>query len=443
VFAVGFPFVAPEYAVRIDPTVLHILIHLTLFFLGIFLLKIFGPRERETNWKLVQIFVCGYVVRAVVIILLHSFSPNGIFMLDDAEYNRQAVQLCCGQSHPRSLVDIQGEIGSFHIGYSVILGLLYKLAGPSVLSGKLLNAFFGGLVAPLVFGLFRELTTGDIQQQYAITAAWVAALFPYDVAWGAFLLKDAILEFLFAAAILCSVAFFKRRSVLALAGALLAISMAGLFRIFSLGVWAGALGLAGLAYLVRRFAVTRSRRWLLFAAMVVGTGAAVVGSLLLLAERSDFAQLMVKLVTGYMDVSPDVLSLSPSFSGVARLARAVFVFFFSPFPWVFWDVKPLYYIFYPGMLVIYAGFPFFIAGFWRMVRDLEPLKVFVCSSIVVWGAAQIYIFQAGERERVMIDFLFILCGVWAWPLREQVKVKPVYAVLAAVAVGHIMLNVLH
>jgi len=67
------------------------------------------------------------------------------------------------------------------------------------------------------------------------------------------------------------------------------------------------------------------------------------------------------------DTTPLTFSLDVRF--LVSLARALFVYLFGPFPWVFWGIAdPVNYLFYPGVYAIYGLFPFFVAGLLKMLR---------------------------------------------------------------------------
>jgi hypothetical protein len=422
---------------------IHTILHLGLLLLGFGVIKLVRVQGRGERAALTWAFVVAYLVRLNVIVLLHVFSRDGVFMLDDRGYDEQG-RFIASVLPALHFADLPDQLGSQHVAYPLMVGLVYFIGGHSMLSAKLLNAFFGALLSPVIYWLASEIGWGD--PGLPRRAAWLAALFPFDIAWAALLLRDTILELLFAALLLATVAALRRRSYLFLGLVLLLLCAINFFRFYAVFVWAGAATLAGVAWLARRVASrVRGNSWIYFCGI---TG----GAILLFAVALPALVLQVQFVRGLLiqtaslseasDVS--LLTLAPSNDAVASLIHGVFVYMFAPFPWVFWgNNDPINYAFYPGMYAIYALFPFFMAGFWRMVRNLESVNVFLIGSFFLHAAIEIYVFQGAPRQRMMTDAVFILCSAAAWPLRQKLarKTKLVYVALILIALVHTLVRI--
>jgi len=423
---------------------IHVILHLGLFLLGLGLIRIFRPKKPGEASTLCWAFITAYLVRLNMILLLHVFSRDGIFMLDDGHYDEQGRYLA-SLLPALNLTDLPDQLGTQHVAYPLIVGLVYFIGGPSILSAKLLNAFFGALLVPVVYWLASEFRGDD--PGLPRRAAWLAALFPFDIAWTALLLRDTILELLFTFLLAATVAALKRRSYLLMGVVALTLYALNLFRFYAVFVWAGALTLAAVAWLARRIdSRVQSKAWIYFCGIITGTVLLFIVSLPWLAQQFQFVRgLLIQMAGLGEDTGETPLSFALNIGFVASFFRAIFVYLFAPFPWVFGGSDDsINYIFYPGMYAIFALFPFFAAGLWKMVRALEPVNVFLVAAFTLHGVIEIYVFQGAPRQRMMTDGIFLLCAAMAWPLRHSFarKTRFAYAALILIALGHIILHAL-
>jgi hypothetical protein len=422
---------------------IHIVLHFVLFFLGLGMIKIFRPRRQSETATIAWAYIAAYLARTATILLLHAFSHDGTLMLDDRGYDEQGHYLA--HLFPwLSTTNLADQLGTKHVAYPVIVGFVYFIGGHSILSAKLLNAFFGALLSPVIYWLASELGSDDLGLPRR--AAWMAALFPFDIAWSGLLLRDTILEFLFTFLLAATVATVRRRSYRFCGVVLVTLYVMNYFRFYAVFVWTGAIVLAAIAELARSRIGRQDlkRAWIGFFSLTAAGAVTLNLSLLWLVQQFDFVKSLALQVLGLGeggDARPLSFALSLGFA--ASFARAVFVYIFGPFPWVFWGIdEPVNFIFYPGMYVIFALFPFFAVGFWSTVRNLEPMKIFLISCFVLHGLIEIYVFQGAPRQRMMTDAVFILCAALAWPMRHNFArtIRFTYAALILIAVGHTILR---
>ncbi|MDP9237769.1 MAG: glycosyltransferase family 39 protein [Chloroflexota bacterium] len=85
-------------------------------------------------------------------------------------------------------------------GYSLTLGVVFKLFGASLTAGKVLNVVYGTLMIPLVFLLARRLFNGTV----ALVATALFAVYPANIFWSSVLYSDTVftLPFLMATVLL-------------------------------------------------------------------------------------------------------------------------------------------------------------------------------------------------------------------------------------------------
>src|SRR5204863_5012665 len=138
---------------------LNLVFHLILFVIGILLVAIFSRRTGANCRHLLAAYIVAYVARLSTLLLLRYYSSaSGLFMLDDRGYDNQAMALALPLS---SISMVQHQLGTFHVGYPLLLAWFYDLLGHSVFSAELLNAFFGAATVPVAFFLAQSITDDD------------------------------------------------------------------------------------------------------------------------------------------------------------------------------------------------------------------------------------------------------------------------------------------
>lgn len=419
-------------------------LHLGLFLAGLGILKVFRPQDCDDAKSLRRAYIVGYVLRFTAIVLMHHFSADGMFMPDERGYDGEGNYLAFALPY-LTFKQLPGILGTTHVAYPVLIGLMYSFAGNAILSAKLLNAFFGAMLAPVLYWLASELRTSDAALPRR--AAWLAALFPFDIAWSAYLLRDVVLELFFTLLLACSVSAIKRRSwglvCLILPLAFLMDSL----RFYAVLIWAGAATLGVIAWLAHRYGKTNRRSWWRwFLGITIGGVLLLTAVFPVLESRFPaihFLALSVRVLgESGGDTKVLVFSASPVF--IITAFRAVLTYMFSPVPWIFWGGAVLTdYVLYPGMLLIYGLFPFFAIGLWRMLRSLDPAQVFVVAAFLLHAMIEIYVFQSGTRQRVMSDSVFLLCAAAGWSLRAKFPrgIPWAYAFVALVALSQTVVKV--
>jgi hypothetical protein len=87
------------------------------------------------------------------------------------------------------------------------------------------------------------------------------------------------------------------------------------------------------------------------------------------------------------------------------------VYLCGPFAWVFTGIYSFALMFYPGMYEIYVLLPFFLLGFYLLLRRASWPGIFILSCFSFHALVQIWMWQSGERQRMMTDIIFIAIGM--------------------------------
>lgn len=386
---------------------------------------------------LLRAFFIAYALRFFLVIVWHAFSADGLFFLDDVTYDAQATALVA--SVPVSeLGNAASYLGTSHVAYPVLLSCLYRWLGHSVLCATLLNALFGAAIAPVAYWATYELTR---DRTPARTALWISTFFFYEVGWALFLMRDTILLFFFSLSIAALVSFIRRRSLGMLAIASFSLVLLAELRFYSVYILVASAAVASFLWLfpdtprARLIGLTSAIILAIVAGVVflgvatpdLGENIPVAGDLLLKADAfqaKDVFQLLIP---------------SASLKYVGGLAMGALRYSFHPLAWVFWDIEWIGTVFYPGMYVIYFFLPMFFVGLWIALRELKPLAVLFFSPLLLHALVQIHLYQGGDRQRMMVDMLFVTAAAIGWQHRAEFRkaIRLIYAGFFAIVGLHL------
>jgi hypothetical protein len=370
---------------------------------------------KQDHKSVIPAFVTGYVIRFAAILVMHQLSPSGLLLLDDIGYDAQGRFLASPLSF-QAIRSATVDLGTLHTGYPIVVALVYGLVGPSILSAKLLNAVFGGLCAPVAYLLTAEFSEN---RSARITATWIACFFLYDVGWSGYLLKDTILLLLFSALVVIAVRFARTRSITLLVLALSFLYAISYFRIYATATLLAAVVFAAAIQLGRK--TGRSRISRIISITVALVAVALLASVLFASYSNTIGFLAWYSTTidqfDSNGVTPLHFALVPSF--FSQVLRSCIVYLLGPFAWVFSHIAVTQAVFYPGMYLIYFLLPFFFLGFWKLFSQHRWASTFVLLCYLLHAAVEIYVFQAGERQRMMTDVIFIVCAAMGWGLRKE------------------------
>jgi len=211
------------------------------------------------------------------------------------------------------------------------------------------------------------------------------------------------------------------------------------FRFYSIAVLLLA-GLTGVAVAVTRrlFRLRHAR----IAVAVLVLCVAIGGASLAAAHYGETVTALSVYARGVETVDAagqTLLWFTPELGFVRDFLKAAFVYQLGPFPWIFSGVDIGGTMFYPGMYLIYALFPFFLLGFTDLARELDGCRAFALSAWLLHALVEIFLNQSGGRQRIMVDALFICCAAAGWSRRQGRSsfVAVNYALLLAFAAVHI------
>lgn len=350
-------------------------------------------------WRLTLVpLAAGAAVRVLLAVWIQVLHGNFLF-LDDQGYDTIGWSLAqawhAGIFPSPSSVQYAGTTSD---AFYVFTAAAYFAFGHHWILVKLIVALLSALCVPAAASIGVSLGG----RRLGIAAAWLAALYPNAVFWGATGLKDGL-----SATLLLAVAAIALRSpsMRRTLGATVIIWASFLLRPV-LGA-AGLVMLAAAALGWARRAGTRSRRRVLL------VGVPALAAMSWLAADRYLPTLQATLAgTGSLSTgtAPVTISYVPSLHNVLRSLL-------GPFPWSFGPGADSAYLgLYPGMAVWIVMLPAIALGSWELLRR----GTWAQRGVVLAALAFLYVYVAafqGDgffRQRYTVEILLLVTGLYAF-----------------------------
>jgi hypothetical protein len=322
--------------------------------------------------------------------LQHGF--DGFYPLasghDDRTYWYYALQLVQGQTvlwTPSS--------------YPYALAALFFITGPNLVAGKLLNVLAGALTVYVGVRLVQRLAT-DRARAGLIAGHWAGALltfYPSLLFYSTQLVKDPLLVLAGLMALSLGLRFFRHPQFPLVA--LGAVAIGGMFLLRPYAALALAISLLG-------FTLWSRRRWIapavvLAAVAPVAVGWGVFGSAYLMRMLNP--AFLTSFREGTYSIGGSAAGIRLDFSNpLALLTSYTYSFataMFGPFPWQLGSAVQLVAL--PEALVLWALFPIWIMGLWRLLRGrLGDEALLLIFSLVLIGAVALFSDNIGANTRL-------------------------------------------
>lgn len=364
-------------------------------------------RETVGSSRLWSALVVALLLRLLLVGTIHLYHGQFLF-LDDRGYDAVATKLADawrrGTFPDPSSVSLAG---TSTYGYFLLLGGLYYLFDSSWLVVKLFGAVASGLVVLPAASIGKRFGGHRLE----MSAAWLVAVYPIAVFWGATGLKDGPLATLF----LCVIAiglkpFTPRRFAVQL-------GLCGILFLLRPG-----LGLAGLLTLVVPFAQAIRARGDLFRSFgrrTVALASVTVLVYLALPHVARFLQFVERAASSESVAGlPSGSVLAGSGPTISSLVTALV----GPFPWAFGEgTDTVYRALYPGMVLWIALLPAGGLGAWEIVRrGTAAARGAVASGLVYFFMYIAYFGNEGfYRQRFVLEAFFLVLSAFAFHVRAD------------------------
>jgi hypothetical protein len=306
-------------------------------------------------------------------------------------------------------------------GMNYLVGIIYLLLGPSLFAAQTFCAVVGAATAPVVYLLANKIF---LNKRVARMAALAIAFFPSFIIWSSQLMKDGLIIFLLAAAILAVMQLQEKFSY----GSLILL----LFSLF------GILGLRFYIFYMVALAVTGS-----FLIGVSGTGQSILRRTALLvvvglsltyfgvlrnanADIANFGRLD-RLQLSRLDLAQSAesgygeeIDISTTEGAITAIPIGFAYLMLAPFPWQMSSLRQALTL--PEVLLWWAMIPLMIAGIWYALRNrLRSAFPILFFSLMLTLSYSIFLGNVGTayRQRTQIQvFLFIFIAV-GWELWRE------------------------
>ncbi len=320
---------------------------------------------------------------------------------DDRTYWYYALQLVQGQTvlwTPSS--------------YPYALAAAFFLTGPSLVVGKLLNVLAGALTVYIGVRLAQRLARerAPVGSRSGIVAGhWAGAFltfYPSLLFYSTQLVKDPLLVLAGVSALSLVLRFLRRPQLLT--AVLGAVALGGLFLLRPYAALALALSLFGFTLWLRRHWIAPAV--VLAAVAPVGVGWGVFGSAYL--TRMLNPAFLTSFREGTYSIGGSATGIRLDFSNPLALLTSYSYSFatamFGPFPWQLGSAVQLVAL--PEALVLWALFPIWVVGLWRLVRGkLGDEALLLIFSLVLIGAVALFSDNIGANTRLrMLPWLAFL-----------------------------------
>lgn len=359
--------------------------------------------RRVSAWRLAVIpFAVGAVLRVLVVVFVQVLHGNFLF-LDDQGYDQVGWSLAQAwhlNTFPSpSSVEYAGTISYL---YYVFVAAVYFVFGHHWMVVKLVIALLSALSVPAAAAIGISLNG----RRLGIRAAWLAALYPNAVFWGATGLKDgpcATLLLVVAAIALQPPTMRRMISAVALIAAAFltrpVVAVSGLAMLMVSYIEWG-LGRA-------RPVQTKSR----LPVLLIGIPALTVASVFLAAR---YLPTLKASMSGDSGLS---LGTGPVTLAYSLSPRNVLHALLGPFPWSFGPgTNTVYRALYPGMVVWIMMLPVIALGCWELLRRGSWAARAVVASALAFLYLYVTVFQGQGffRQRFTVETLLLVVGLYAF-----------------------------
>jgi len=354
-----------------------------------------------------RILVAGILIRLGLAVLIHTQFPAGFFAPDQFTYQDvgwRTLQWFQGLGPQPAQIVGGGEVGYFYWN-----AFLFDLFGFAPLAPKIVNCFLGAWLGVLAYRIGAELAGLQVGRSSAV----LVTFFPSLILWSAHNIRDTMVLFVIAVAMLLTIRLRKHPSfprILLIAAVLVLL---GLLRDY--------MAVMMVFTLVGSFFIS-SRRQVVLNLML---GLAILGLAVLayrqlgLGDRwltsADFETLNVtrrNLAVGGTAFQPGV-DISDPLRGIQFLPIGMAFFILAPFPWQFGSVLSVMSL--PEQIIWYGLLPFVGIGSMYLIRHYfalaEPVLLFVLVTSVIYALVEGNAGTAYRHRAQIVMFMLILGAV--------------------------------
>lgn len=385
-------------------------------------------RSRLDKLFLIRLFVIGVLVRVILATVINVGHMEEFFGGDANTYDVFGASLNAswhGDMWHRGAYEgfVQGGAGAWGMLY--LVASVYEIIGRNMLAIQLINASIGAATAAVIYYVAQQLFEN---RRVSRISAVMSCFYPSLILWSSQALKDALIVFSLALAILMTLRLMNRvraRDGVVLAACLLAI-LSLRFYIFYMMVVAvvgafiiGARSMNAQSFLRRFVTITAIGVTFTMFGIVRFAGSQFqrFGNLQTVQlSRLDAAQSASSGFGKDIDVRTTEGALTVIPIGLVYLL-------FAPFPWQLASLRQS--IALPEMVVWWLSFPFLVLGFWyamkHRLRQVSPILLFTSMLTLAYSLFQGNVGTAYRQRSQLLVFYFIFVSVGFILTREKAE----------------------
>jgi 4-amino-4-deoxy-L-arabinose transferase-like glycosyltransferase len=360
-----------------------------------------------------SILLSGFLLRVLVAVVDH-FWKVFPYTWDDFYTTGMQIKSNLLDGYPL----FNGIAESIHVkSYALVNTAMVVLFGDYEILVRILNCFFGTLVAERVYRISKEL---DDREQAAIIAAALAAFFPSFILFSALNMRDALIFFLSVDMLWRAMLILERRKRLNYFIVLLEIVVLYTLRIQNVLLYAAIF----MTFLLLCYYL-KSRRRLANAVLLI----VLVGISFLLFARGGFALKILEYTTAELQFratggSAYLTEVTyTSWLDVMRWVPVRFLYFtFGPFPW---EVRNAFMLlgFLESVVILFLAGLFLFSMRRRMnAPKANQTLLLIAFAVVGLAANSIIDSNYGTAIRHKMNYIFVLF-VFAAQYLERLRIR--------------------
>lgn len=384
-------------------------------------------RSGKEKTFLLRLFLIALLVRIIVGFIIYSGNMQDFFGGDANTYDifgQSLNQAWHGDEYHAQKYASFVASGASAWGMIYLVAGVYELIGTNPFAIQLINASIGAATAIVVYyaaeSLFNNVRVSRV-------AAALVAFFPSLILWSSQALKDALIIFALALAILATLRLMEKitiRYVVILTLCLMALlslrfyifymmaaAVAGSFIMGMKSLSAqgflhrfvavAAIGLAFTWFGVLQFAETQFSRY---------------------ANLETIQQSRVDQASAGSGFGKDV-DVGTAEGALSAIPMGVVYLLFAPFPWQFTTLRQS--ITLPEMIIWWFSFPLLVLGLWYSVkhrlREVSPIVIFTTMLTLAYSLFQGNVGTAYRQRSQLLVFYFIFVAVGAVIMKERAE----------------------
>jgi hypothetical protein len=382
-------------------------------------------------WRLVTVpLLVGAGIRVLVVVCVQVLHGNFMF-LDDRSYDR--IGWFLAQSwHRHRYPSLETVTGTSSDLYYVFVAAVYYVSGHHWLVLKLIDALLSALSVPAA----AAIGIGIDGRRLGSAAAWLAALYPSAVFWGATGLKDGPMA---AMALAMAAIALRPLTIRRLGYAVALIVVTFLCRPVE-----GVMGLAMLAVPTAGFVRGHwpsphgaDRTWPRALVLLAGIAAALAAVSLLAAERY-LPRMSMSLAR---HAAPTLANGAVSISFLPTPSAIVHALV-NPIRWFGPASDSAYSALVPGALIWLLLLPAAGIGCWMLLRR----GPWACRAVLVSVFVYLYLYtcvfqrEGFSRQRYTVEILLLIAGLYAFERLPRIAARSTAAGACAIGCAQLIIT---